>query len=137
MALTRGIDHVATLSSSLDLTVRLYQEVFEAAITVEAPKTDDQPRVTVLDLGGGAFLNVYEVPAEAIVGDRRKFTGRGAIDHFALAVDSPATLELVRKRLVDAGVTEVGEIEQDGNEWSLFFRDPDGMDVQICCTSAD
>ncbi|MEI2700506.1 MAG: VOC family protein [Microthrixaceae bacterium] len=59
--------------------------------------------------------------------------GRGAIDHFAFAVDSRATLEAVRSRLVDAGALEVGEIQTLGNELSLFFRDPDGMDLEVCC----
>lgn len=137
MALTRGIDHVATFTRDMDATVRLYQQVFEAVVTVEAAASDDQPRVTVLDIGGGAFLNVYEAASGTIVGDRRTFGGRGAIDHFALAVDSPATMESIRARLLAAGVADVGEIERDGNEYSLFFCDPDGMDVQVCCTSTD
>ena len=67
-----------------------------------------------------------------MIGDRRRQGGRGAIDHFALAVDSKATLELV-ERLVDAGAQEVGEVQRLGDEWSLFFRDPDGMELEVCC----
>ena len=50
-----------------------------------------------------------------------------------LAVDSRATLDVVRERLVAAGAQEVGEIQQLGHEWSLFFRDPDGMELEVCC----
>ena len=57
--------------------------------------------------------------------------GRGPIDHYALAVDSLATLESVRERLVAAGA-EIGEIQALGSEWSLFFRDPDGMELEVC-----
>jgi predicted lactoylglutathione lyase len=39
----------------------------------------------------------------------------------------------VRDRLVTAGAQEVGEIQQLGAEWSLFFRDPDGMELEVCC----
>ena len=58
---------------------------------------------------------------------------RGAIDHFALAVDSAATLEAIRQRLLDAGAQEVGEVQQLGHELSVFFRDPDGMELEVCC----
>jgi hypothetical protein len=27
---------------------------------------------------------------------------------------------------------ETGEIRQLGNEWSLFFRDVDGMELEVC-----
>jgi hypothetical protein len=48
-----------------------------------------------------------------------------------LAVDSRRTLEQVRDRLVAAGA-EIGEIQRLGGEWSLFFRDPDGMELEVC-----
>ena len=33
--------------------------------------TDDHPRMFILDLGGGAALNVFEVAADEIVGEQR------------------------------------------------------------------
>jgi len=57
--------------------------------------------------------------------------GRGAIDHFAISVDSLATLETMRDGLVDAAA-DIGEIQQLGDLWSLFFRDPDGMELEVC-----
>ena len=133
MPLTTGFNHVATLTTSMDLTVRFYEEAFDAVVMQEIPKSDDHPWMKILDLGGGAALNVFEVPAEEIIGERRRQGGRGAIDHYALAVDGRATLENVRERLVAAGAQEVGAIQQLGPEWSLFFRDPDGMELEVCC----
>jgi hypothetical protein len=40
-------------------------------------------------------------------------------------------LEQTKERLVGAGA-EVGDIQRLGNEWSLFFRDPDGMELEVC-----
>ena len=92
----------------------------------------------IVDLGGGAALNVFEAPADEIISRARRSQGkRGAIDHFALAVDSRATLEAVQEQLSVAGAQEVGEIQRLVNEWSLFFRDPDGMELEVCCSADD
>jgi catechol 2,3-dioxygenase-like lactoylglutathione lyase family enzyme len=130
---TTGFNHVATLTANMDRTVEFYAKAFGAEVTFEMAKTDDHPRMSILDLGGGAALNVFEVDSEdEIIGERRRIGGRGAIDHFALAVDSLATLEQVRDRLVEVGA-DIGEIQQLGSEWSLFFRDVDGMELEVCC----
>src|SRR5262245_57575418 len=99
MPVTIGFNHVATLTSDMDLTVRFYEQAFDAVVLFEIERRDDHPWMKILDLGGGAALNVFEVPAEAIIGERRRQGGRGAIDHFALAVDSRDTLEKVKERL--------------------------------------
>ena len=117
----------------MDVMVRFYEEAFGATVTFEIVKRADHPWMKIVDLGGGAALNIFEVPAEEIIGERRCQGGRGAIDHFALSVASLADLEVVKSRLVAAGAQEVGDIQRLGNEWSLFFRDPDGMELEVCC----
>ena len=131
MPITTGLNHVATMTADLDRTVAFYQAAFGAEIVFEMQAEGDHPRMTILDLGGGAALNAFEVPADQIIGDRRRIGGRGPIDHYALAVDSLATLEQMRDRLTAAGA-EIGEIQRLGGEWSLFFRDPDGMELEVC-----
>ena len=133
MTVTTGLNHVATLTTNMDLTVQFYEAAFGATVTFEMAKAGDHPRMTVLDIGGGAALNVFEVGPDEIIGERRRQGGRGAIDHFAFAVDSRDTLDATRDRLVAAGAQEVGEIQQLGPELSLFFRDPDGMELEVCC----
>ena len=135
MPLTTGFNHVATLTTDMDLTVRFYEEAFDAVVLFEVPKRDDHPWMKVVDLGDGAALNVFEVAPEEMIGERRRQGGRGAIDHYALAVDSRATLDVVKERLVAAGAQEVGEVVQLGDLWSVFFRDPDGMELEVCCSA--
>jgi catechol 2,3-dioxygenase-like lactoylglutathione lyase family enzyme len=136
MPITTGFNHVATLSTDLDRLARFYGDVFGAEITFRMEAEGDHPRMFILDLGGGAALNAFEVPADTIVGEQRRLGGRGAIDHFALAVDSLTTLEQVKQRLADAGA-DIGEIQRLGSEWSLFFRDIDGMELEVCCQAED
>jgi catechol-2,3-dioxygenase len=78
---------------------------------------------------------VFEVTPDDIIGAQRHQGGRGAIDHFGIAVESLAELEQVKQRLVDAGA-DIGEIQRLGSEWSLFFRDVDGMELEVCAPSA-
>ena len=134
MPITNGFNHVATLTTDLDRTVRFYQEAFDGVVTFEMAATPDHPRMTIVDLGAGAALNIFEAGEDEIVGDRRRQGGRGAIDHFALMVESKDVLEQLRDRMVAAGA-EIGEIQQLGSEWSLFFRDPDGMELEVCAAA--
>jgi catechol 2,3-dioxygenase-like lactoylglutathione lyase family enzyme len=132
MPVTTGFNHVATCTGDLDRTIRFYAEAFDAPVTFEMPATPDHPRMAIIDLGGGAALNVFEVSADTIVGDRRIQGGRGPVDHYGINVPSREVLEQVKDRLVAAGA-EVGQIQRLGGEWSLFFRDPDGMELEVCC----
>jgi catechol 2,3-dioxygenase-like lactoylglutathione lyase family enzyme len=122
---------VATLTADLDRLVGFYAAAFDATVVFEMEARPDHPRMAIVDLGGGAALNVFEVPADDIIGEQRTQGGRGAIDHFALAVESLAELEAARDRLAAVGA-DIGEIQRLGMEWSLFFRDIDGMELEVC-----
>ena len=135
MPITNGFNHVATLTTDMDLTVGFYETVFGGEVTFTMQKTDDHPYMKIVDLGGRACLNIFEATPEEIIGERRKQGARGAIDHFALAVVNKSTLEEVQQRLRDSQAQEVGDIQQLGAEWSLFFRDPDGMELEVCCSA--
>jgi catechol 2,3-dioxygenase-like lactoylglutathione lyase family enzyme len=128
--ITKGFNHIATLTTDIERHADFYGRVFGAEVTFRMDATADHPRMFIVDLGG-ATLNVFEVSPEEIIGEQRKQGGRGAIDHFALAVDSLAVLEAVKQRLSDAGA-DIGEIQRLGDEWSLFFRDVDGMELEVC-----
>jgi catechol 2,3-dioxygenase-like lactoylglutathione lyase family enzyme len=131
MPVTSGFNHVATLTTDLDRHADFYNRAFGAEVTFRMDATPEHPRMFILDLGAGAALNVFEVAPDEIIGEQRKQGARGAIDHFAIAVTSLAELEAVKQRLVDAGA-EIGEIQRLGDEWSLFFRDVDGMELEVC-----
>jgi len=131
MALTTGFNHVATLTADLDRLTAWYERVFDAATVFDMEAEGDHPRMAIIDLGGGAALNVFEVPEDAIVGERDRLGGRGPIDHFGIAVADRGVLETVKGRLEDVGA-DIGEIQQLGGEWSLFFRDVDGAELEVC-----
>jgi catechol 2,3-dioxygenase-like lactoylglutathione lyase family enzyme len=134
MPISKGFNHVATLTTDLERHAEWWGRVFGATVTFKMDAAPDHLRMFILDVGGGAALNVFEVSEEDIIGERRRQGGRGAIDHFAIAVDSLEELEAVKQRLIEAGA-DIGEIQQLGPEWSLFFRDVDGMELEVCAAA--
>jgi len=131
MPRTNGFNHVATLTTDLDRFTAWYLQVFEAPVVFEMAAEGDHPRMAIIDLGGGGALNAFEVAAEDLVGDQRRIGHRGAIDHFGLSVPDRGALDAVQGRLEAAGA-DIGEIQQLGDCWSLFFRDVDGMELEVC-----
>ena len=111
MPITTGFNHVATLTTDLDRFAAWYGDVFGAEVVHTMDAEGDHPRMFIIDMGGGSALNVFEVPPEAIIGERRRIGGRGAIDHFGIAVDSLPDLERVKElqshRLTEAAPVEV------------------------------
>ena len=137
MPLASGINHVATLTADMERTVRFYEEVFDAEVVHKIEKREDHPRMYIVDLGGGSALNIFEVDETDIIGERRSQGHRGAVDHFGIAVANVEQLHGMKERLAAAGAQEVGEVQQLGNEWSLFFRSIDGMELEVCCKADD
>jgi catechol 2,3-dioxygenase-like lactoylglutathione lyase family enzyme len=128
---TCGINHVATMTADLDRYLAFYEAIFGAEVIAITEAREDHPRMAVVNMGGGSALNVFEVPAESILGDRAKMGGRGPIDHYALAVESEEKLREVRDRLVAVGASP-GEITRFGPALhSVFFRDPDGAELEV------
>ena len=136
MPLTNGFNHVATMTADLDRFQAWYARIFDAVTVFEMAARDDHPRMAIIDMGGGEALNVFEVPAESIVGEQRTIGARGAIDHFGISVPDLAALEEVQARLVAAGA-DIGEVQVlGGDTHSLFFRDVDGMELEVCAPVA-
>lgn len=131
MPRTTGFNHVATVTTDLDRIVAFYQDVFDAQVTFEMAASEAHRRMVILDLGGGGALNITEQAAGTITGDRTRPGGHGPIDHYGIAVPSRASLDDIRPRLEAAGA-EVGQVQRLGDTWSLFFRDPDGMELEVC-----
>ena len=54
MPVTRGFNHVATLTTDLDRHADFYQRAFGAEVTFRMDATPEHPRMFILDLGAGA-----------------------------------------------------------------------------------
>ncbi len=135
--LTDGLNHVATLTSDAKRLHAFYEEVFEAEVVRDAPEVDDEAvRLSVVMIGPHTELNVFQIEGNTEAERQVPMFGRGRLDHFALQAASLDAFETIRDRLMargacDAFVTDFGPV------LSLFFRDPDGLEGEVCVTNPD
>ncbi len=136
--LTVGINHVATITKDSDRLQAFYREVFEAEILRDGSEFPDGsgPRLSIIKIGPYAELNVFEIDGNTQADVQTPMFGRGRLDHFALQAESIEAFETIRERLrargaADDFVTDFGPI------LSLFFRDPDGLEGEVCVNNPD
>ncbi len=133
--LLNGFNHVALLTNDTDRLASFYREVFDAE--VDGQKQENQHvRLTFIRVGQGAELNVFEVDGNTEAERQTPMFGRGRIDHLGLQAASLEAFEEIRNRLMargaaDAFVTDFGPI------LSVFFRDPDGLEGEVCVANPD
>jgi catechol 2,3-dioxygenase-like lactoylglutathione lyase family enzyme len=127
--LLNGINHIAVLSHDVERLGRFYETVFDAVV---GPTRDHGPgeTMTSIRIGPGTELNVFVIDGNAEADRQTPMWGRGRIDHLGLAAASPEAFEAIRSRLVKAGASD-GQVNDFGKEFSIFFRDPDGLEGEV------
>jgi hypothetical protein len=93
-------------------------------------------RLSFVDVGAGRELNVFEVAGNAEAARQTPMFGRGRIDHLGLQAASLEAFDVIRDRLVSRGASD-GFVTDFGPVLSLFFRDPDGLEGEVCVTNPD
>ncbi|GAA5018148.1 VOC family protein [Streptomyces siamensis] len=119
----RGVHHVALLSSDVERTVRFYQGVLGFPLTEMIENRDYKGSTHFFfDLGHGNLLAFFDFPGLDL-GPYQEVLG--GLHHLAISVD-PATWRQLRERLDAAGVEYAEE-----SSTSIYFRDPDGVRVEL------
>ncbi len=132
--LTEGFNHVAVLTGDAERFVRFYREVFDAEIlgTQEA----EGGRLTMVRVGEESEINLFEFEGNTEATRQTPMFGRGRLDHLALQAASLEAFEEIRRRLIARGAAD--EFVTDfGPVLSVFFRDPDGLECEVCVANPD
>ncbi len=131
--LTVGINHVATLTNDAGRLHDFYEVVFDAEVVRDAPEVEgnDAVRLSIIRVGPYAELNVFQIEGNTEADRQVPMFGRGRLDHFALQAASIDAFDTIRDRLIargsaDSFVTDFGPV------LSIFFRDPDGLEGEVC-----
>jgi catechol 2,3-dioxygenase-like lactoylglutathione lyase family enzyme len=119
----RGVHHVALLSSNVERTVLLYQELLEFPLT-EVIENRDFPGSNhfFFDLGNGNLLAFFDFPGLEL-GPYEEVLG--GLHHLAISVE-PEKWRRLKVKLEQAGVPH--EVH---SEVSVYFRDPDGARIEL------
>ena len=109
--------------------MRFYSDVLGLELVrAQRDATDPDTRTYYFDLGGGALLALFEyVDARSTIG------GVGGLHHLSLRV-APDALDRVRGELAQRGVA-VTDIDEQPFFRSVYFRDPDGVQIEVCAST--
>ena len=133
--LTNGFNHVAVLTNDTQRFVTFYRDVFEAEVLGEQ-RMGDEGVLTFVQIGEDAEINLFELAGNSEATRQTPMFGRGRLDHLALRAASLESFEEIRRRLIAEGASD--EFVTDfGPVLSVFFRDPDGLEGEVCVVNPD
>jgi catechol 2,3-dioxygenase-like lactoylglutathione lyase family enzyme len=136
--LLRGLNHVATITHDTDRLIAFYRDVFEAEVLRDGAEFPEGrgPRLAIIKIGEFAELNVFQIEGNTEADHQTPMFGRGRIDHLALQAASLEAFEAIRDRLMSRGAAD-DFVTDFGPMLSVFFRDPDGLECEVCVENPD
>jgi catechol 2,3-dioxygenase-like lactoylglutathione lyase family enzyme len=136
--LLHGVNHIATLTNDTKRLHAFYRDVFEAKVIADHEEAPEGPgvRLSLIDIGDGSMLNVFEIDGNVEAARQVPMFGRGRIDHIGLRASSLEAFEEIRRRLMERGSAD-DFVTDFGQELSVFFRDPDGLEGEVLVANPD
>jgi len=136
--LLKGLNHVATITNDAARLVGFYREVFDAEVLRDGSEFPDGqgPRLTIIKIGEWSELNVFEIEGNTEADRQTPMFGRGRLDHLAVQAASLEAFETIRDRLMARGAAD-DFVTDFGPMLSIFFRDPDGLECEVCVENPD
>jgi catechol 2,3-dioxygenase-like lactoylglutathione lyase family enzyme len=133
--LLNGFNHVAVLTNDTDRFHAFYRDVFDAEVE-GTEQGGPGVRLTFVRVGESAELNVFEVTGNTESARQTPMFGRGRIDHLGFQAASLTAFEEIRDRLMARGAAD-DFVTDFGPLFSVFFRDPDGLEGEVCVANPD
>jgi len=140
----RGLHHLGLATHDMDATLAFYENVlgFETRVCdLIRPEAGGVIRHAFLDAGHGeliAFMECNDVPgirSDFDAGINRGLGIRGGVIHFAFAARDEDDLAARRADLAAKGV-DVSGIVDHGWCKSIYFKDPNYLQLEFCCLTA-
>lgn len=138
-----GLHHIGVATHDMEATLAFYEDVlgFPAVVceTIEPP-TGGCIRHAFFDTGHGeliAFMECNDVEGVAPAFDASINRGLGiggGVYHFAFEVPDPDALAERRSALEAHGVKVRGIVDHGWCQ-SIYFRDPNFLQLEFCCTT--
>ena len=136
--LTKGLNHVAVITNDASRLNDFYRDVFDADVVRDGSEMPDGegPRLSIIKIGDWSELNVFQIDGNTEADRQTPMFGRGRLDHLALQAASLESFETIRDRLMASGAAD-DFVTDFGPMLSIFFRDPDGLECEVCVENPD
>ena len=137
----KGFSHIGLSTRDLDRTREFYEGVLGfAAVRCDILEVKEGGRIRHIFFDTGrdqllAFMEAQDVPgvpADYDAGINRGLGVPNAFYHFAFEAGSEAALDEKRRELLARGV-EVTEVVDHDWAKSIYFQDPNGIQLEFCC----
>jgi catechol 2,3-dioxygenase-like lactoylglutathione lyase family enzyme len=137
----KGFSHIGLSTLDLDKTRDFYENVLGfKAVRCDIIKVKEGGRIrhAFFDTGHDQLLAFMEargvpgIPAEYEAGIHRGLGVPSAFYHFAFEAGSEAALAEKRNELVAKGVDVTDIVDHDWAK-SVYFKDPNGIQLEYCC----
>jgi catechol 2,3-dioxygenase-like lactoylglutathione lyase family enzyme len=135
-----GFNHIDLGTRNMEGTRRFYEDVMRfplARADLVEVEGEGRYRHFFFDVGNGQLLGFFS--AEDIEGSPEFDTGinrglgvRDGTYHFAFEAESLDVLEAVKARLEGHGVEVRGPFDHEGWSKSIYFKDPNGLNLEYC-----
>src|SRR6058998_1552587 len=141
----KGFSHIGLSTLDLDRTRDFYENVLKfKAVRCDTLRVKEggQIRHIFFDTGRDQLIAFMEargvpgVPAHYDAGITRGLGVPSAFYHFAFEAGSEAGLDEKRKELLAKGVEVTDVVDHDWAK-SIYFKDPNGLQLEYCCYTRD
>lgn len=141
----KGVHHLGLATHNMEATLDFYENVlgFPAKVCdLMQPQGGGTMRHAFLDIGNNELLAFMEcndvngVPNDFDAGINRGLGIGGGVVHFAFRVDDEPELGAKRDELIAKGV-KVTEVVDHGWAKSVYFKDPNHIQLEYCCLTQE
>lgn len=141
----KGFSHLGLSTLDLDKTRDFYENILGfKPVRCDIIKVKEGGRIRHIFFDTGhdqliAFMEAHGVPGVPVEYDAGINRGLGvpsAFYHFAFEAGTEAGLEAKRKELLAKGVEVTDVVDHDWAK-SIYFKDPNGMQMEYCCLTRD
>jgi catechol 2,3-dioxygenase-like lactoylglutathione lyase family enzyme len=129
---TLRIAHPAFSGSHREATLHFYRDVLGMEVVLLQDNLDVPEEDHFFFYVGEDNFIAYFLPKPGVdTGLKPAQSGSGWLDHLAIDVE-PGSIEAWAERLTEAGIEYDGPIDR-GYERSIYFRDPNGVTIELLC----
>ena len=141
MLKTRGFNHIDLGTKDMEATRRFYEDVLGFAL-VRADLVEiagaGRMKHFFFDVGNGQLMgfmsgeDVNGYPKDFDAGINKGLGLMPGVYHFAFDAETENDLERIKQHLVTNGIDVHGPVDHEGWSKSIYFRDPNGLQLEVC-----